>query len=170
MFKIIALATALAVTPAIAGQTPSDTVTEPAPIEETCDDQVFPYALNYMFSEWVVTGIVTDYDFGQTQEETDAFVKAWNDARIAEIEGSVVPGLISADANQYITFVAPETFVPEDWGTWVFLYKDGCYVTEVFVPVKQLPDNPTPASLVLSPDGNSASFKPGHDFDLYRGT
>lgn len=169
MLKTFVIATALlASTSAFAGKTPSQTVNLPITAAEACDAGTFDYALSYLFSEWVSSGIVKDYEFGNTPEQTDAFIKAWNAKMIASAQdGNVVPGLIIADANQFIRFVAGDAFAPEEQGEWVFLYKDGCYVSEFFVPAN-LPVNPTPQHMTVDPSSNDSTIKPGSSFKTFR--
>lgn len=170
--KIFAFGAAIIVGTSLAlaspsGKTPSSEAGTPITAEEACDAGVYAYAVDFAFTNWVVFGLVTDFTFGGDQESTDAFVTSWNAALIANSKDGVVPGLVIADANQYISFTAGSTFVPEEQGQWLFLYKDGCFVGEYFIAA-ELPQNPIPNSMTVSASGNSASFRPGRSFGMFR--
>jgi hypothetical protein len=176
MLKTILAATLVAVfsTSALAGITPSQTITPLTDTREECNPGVFAQAMAYSY-RWQVDGQITNLEIGVDEAATSAAIKAWNTFVLAEGVGN--QALLIADANQYIRVtVVPSDVNPLDiLGDYIFLYKDGCYVAEGFVPAKNLtPDNPTPAfqyiRSAIDPLENTSSKAPGSSFRDFRQT
>lgn len=173
MLKTILIALALAVpTTALAGQTPSVTITDPVVDTDQCFDGLFDQAVGYSL-RWSIDGQVENLQIGVDQASTDAAIKAWNQFVLESGAGN--QALIIADANQYIRVtVVPYVSTPVDMlGEYIFLYKNGCYVAEAFVPAPDLvPDDATPAfqGLREAPDPlkNESSHAPGSGFKNFR--
>lgn len=176
MLKTILTAAFVAVfsTSALAGISPSQTITPLVDTREECNAGVFEDAMTYSL-RWSIEGQVANLEIGVDEAATSAAIKAWNAFVITDGVGT--QSLLIADANQYIRLTAvPFDSTPVDMlGEYIFLYKDGCYVTEAFIPAPGLtPDNPTPAFQFirsgLDPLGNSSDKAPGSIFRDFRQT
>lgn len=163
MLKIIAFGAALltasvAFAAPITGKTSSHTISTNA---EVCDPQAYTNAINNTIV-WYLNGAVADLYASENPEEVKMFVQKWNSQR---------EQLITEDATSFVYFKAlpDQGFNPEDVGEWVFFFKDGCYLGNVFVPTAE------PVKVVngvaLTPDGNSSSHRPGAFLkDIFNGS
>lgn len=156
---LIALALTIPVT-AIAGQTSSVTIKpNEVTVTEDCDPTAF-YTGLIASGQWSTEGNITNWSYGSTVTEVQAFVSKWNNDILATTDDTAVPGLIITDADQFIALDVPleSTFPDENTGKWVFFYKNGCYLDSYSIKA-DLPPNPIPAMTVGS-TGNSASYNP----------
>jgi len=140
MHRILAAAFGclLFVSPALAGKTSSHTIVPAADETAVCDATIFDYAANYSVA-WAIAGSVTDW-FILTEPNIPAFTTLWNNSH----PDNLLPEGVAF--NEVIAFRLPDgSPVGGPAGEYVFLYQDGCYVAEVYVPPQ--PENVSP------PDG-----------------
>ena len=136
MIRIIAAATAIALSasPLYAGKTSSRTIVPAADQPAVCDNTIFDYAANYS-AAWAIQGMVKDW-FLLTEPNIPAFINLWNNTHP---DNKLPEGKAF---NEVIAFTLPEGSTVGPAGEYVFLYQDGCYVADMYVPPQ--PDNATP--------------------------
>lgn len=129
---------ALSASPLYAGKTSSHTIVPAAGESEACDAFIFDYAANYS-AAWAIQGMVDDW-FILTEPNVPAFITLWNNTHP---DNKIPEGKVF---NEVIAFKLPEGSQIGPAGEYVFLYQDGCYVADMYVPPQ--PDNVSPPQAV----------------------
>ena len=130
-------------TPALAGKTPSHTITAPVQMADepaACDPYIFDYAVNYSIT-WAIQGKVTGW-FVLTEPNIEAFITLWNNTH----PDNMIPKDVVFDA--VLGFMIPEGSDLGPAGEYIFLYNGGCFVVDIALPTPPANQSPPPAGAV----------------------